>query len=363
MKKYQMFRVFSVMMCMSVSGFLDAIETPSLLPFAESKENVPQGKADAYSGIAIHDRVLFKINEEQVITTLDVIRKLNLLFYSSYPHLANSLSARSQYYATMWPVVLESVIDEFLMATDAEEKRITVDPTVVNQEIEEMFGNDISALYTHFDMTPQDVFAVMARTLVAQKAMSMMVRSKVMLKVTPIRIREHYQQLVDEAAKTHIWKYRILKINCSSEELALQIANKIQKRLNQTRSWDKERLTAYALSLGGSLHCSEEMVRNDYEISEVHKLELENVSYPTFMCGQPQEHKSGYRLFVILDRSTKSIQPLEEMETQIKQQLFALDAQQIESQYRDKLRSRYGYHSSMITKLLSEEAPPLFSLL
>lgn len=362
MKKHQIFRVLSVAMCMSVSGLLEGIETPSLLPFTESKET-PQKKVDTYSGIAIHDRILFKINEEQVITTLDVIRKLNLLFYSSYPHLVHSFAARSQYYATMWPVVLESVIDEFLMAADAAEKKITVDPTVINQEIEEMFGNDLSALCAHFDMTPQDVFDVMSRTLVAQKAMSMMVRSKVMLKVTPVRIREHYQKLVEEAAKTHVWKYRVLKVSCASESLALQIANKVQTRLNQTRSWDKERLTAYVLSLGGSLHCSDEMVRNDHEISDAHRAALENVSYPAFMCGQPQEHKSDYRLFVILDRSTKTVKPLDEMETQIKHQLFALDAQQVETQYREKLRSRYGYNSSMIAQLLSEEAPPLFSLL
>ena len=31
------------------------------------------------TGLAIHDRVLFKIDEENVVTTLDVIQKLNIL--------------------------------------------------------------------------------------------------------------------------------------------------------------------------------------------------------------------------------------------------------------------------------------------
>ncbi|AFS20426.1 hypothetical protein B598_0337 [Chlamydia psittaci GR9] len=315
------------------------------------------------AGIAIHDRVLFKIDDDTVVTTLDVIQKLNLLFASSYPQLLESYPARSQYYTAMWPVVLESVIDEFLMVADAKAKKIQVDPTTVNQEIEAMFGRDLSFFYVHFDMTPEDIFKVVHRTLIAQRVMGMMVRSKVMLKVTPGKIREHYNQLAEEAAKTKLWKYRVVTIKAATESLSSQIADKICARLNETQSWNKERLSALALSQGGQFVCSEEFIRNDKELSDAHKMELSSVNYPLAICSQPKAHKSGHKLYVLLEKSTLPMQPLEEIETQIKQTLFMHYAETIESQYKRKLRARYGFDSSMIAKLLSEEAPPLFSLL
>ncbi|WP_348663863.1 hypothetical protein [Chlamydia vaughanii] len=352
---------------LSVFSLACVVCSPGLLLGNDSHLPVQQNYLEKSSadplGIAIHDRVLFKIDEDTVVTTLDVIQKLNLLFASSYPHLIDSFPARSQYYTAMWPVVLESVIDEFLMVADAKAKKIYVDPTTVNQEIEAMFGRDLSSFYVYFDMTPEDIFNVIHRSLISQRVIGMMVRSKVMLKVTPGKIREHYNQLAEEAAKTTLWKYRVVTIKAATESLASQIADKVCARLNETQSWNKERLSALTLSQGGQFVCSEEFLRNDKELSEAHKNELSSVDYPVLVCSQPKAHKSGYKLYVLLDKSTMTIQPLEEMETQIKQTLFMSYAEEIERQYKTKLRSRYGFESSMIAQLLSQEAPPLFSLL
>lgn len=315
------------------------------------------------SGIGIHDRVLFKTDEENIITTLDVIHKLNLLFASSFPHLVHSPEARSQYYTAMWPVILESVMDEFLMIADAKAKKIDVDPTTVNQEIEAMFGSDLSSFYEHFDMTPEDVFNVVHRTLVAQRVMGMMVRSRVMLKVTPGKVREHYQALKEEAENTMVWKYRVLTVKSPEDALSQQIADKVCARLNETKAWNQERLDALVLSLGGQLVCSEEFIRNDKELSEAHKSELTAVCYPTVMCSHPQVHKSGHKIFVLLDKSKMALPSLEEMETQIKQDVFMHYVADIEAEYKNKLRARYGFDPALLTSLLSESSPPLFSML
>ncbi|SPN74161.1 hypothetical protein C10C_1030 [Chlamydia serpentis] len=334
------------------------------IPMASSRyENFLESREANPAGLAIHDRILFKVDEENVVTTLDVIHKLNLLFYNSYPHLIDSFSARSQYYTAMWPVVLESVIDEFLMVADAKEKKISTDPTSVNQEIEEMFGRDLSPLYAHFEMTANDIFNVIDRTLTAQRVMGMMVRSKVMLKVTPGKIREYYKQLEEEASKKIIWKYRVLTVKANTESLASQIADKVRARLNEGKNWDKDRLSALVVSQGGQLVCSDEFSRENSELSESHKQELDAIGYPEEFCGLPKAHKSGYKLYMLLDKATGSVESLDLMEPKIKQHLFALEAESVEKQYKDKLRKRYGYDASMITKLLSEEAPPLFSLL
>ncbi|ANH78221.1 hypothetical protein [Candidatus Chlamydia sanziniae] len=331
---------------------------------SSSYENVFDSKKEADpSGLVIHNRVLFKVNEDLVVTTLDVIQKLNLLFYTSYPHLIDSFPARSQYYTTMWPVVVESVIDEFLMVADAKVKKIGIDPTIVNQEIEEIFGRDLSSFYVHFDMTPEDIFKVMERTLTAQRVVGMMVRSKAMLKITPGKIREHYNQLSEEAAQTPVWKYRVVTLKANTESLASQIADKVFTRLNETKTWDKERLSALVLSQGGQMVCSEEFCRKEQELSKSHRIALEEISYPDKLCSLPRAHKSGFKIYVLLDKSIASIESLDVMEPRIKQHLFVMEAEGLEKRYKEKLRNRYGYDASMIAKLLSEEAPPLLSLL
>ncbi|AAF39463.1 hypothetical protein FTM89_03365 [Chlamydia trachomatis] len=315
------------------------------------------------SGVAIHNRVLFKIDEDTVVTTLDVIHKLNILFYSTCPQLVDSVSARSQYYSAMWPVVLESVINEFLMAADAKEKKIFIDPTSVNQEIEAMFGRDLSPFAKFFDMTPGDIFNVVHRVLVAQRIEGMMVRSRVMLKVTPGMVRDRYQKLVEDASQVSQWTYRVLTIKAGSELLANKIAGKVQERLNEGDSWDKERLAAMVLSQGGQLICSDEFIREDAQLSAAHKKALEEINFPEERCGKALEHASGLKLFVLFDCSTKTLEPLEKMEAQIKQRLMMELAEEEEANYKNKLRARYGFDPSIITQLLSEDAPQLFSLL
>lgn len=315
------------------------------------------------SGVAIHNRVLFKVDEDTVVTTLDVIRKLNILFYSTCPQLVDSVSARSQYYSAMWPVVLETVINEFLMAADAKAKKIFIDPTSVNQEIEAMFGRNLSPFAKFFDMTPEDVFNVVHRILVAQRVEGMMVRSRVMLKVTPGMVREYYQKLADEAAQITQWTYRVLTIKAGLEFLAHKIAGKVQERLNEGSSWDKERLTALVLSQGGQLMCSEEFFREDAQLSVAHRQSLEEINFPEERCGKVLEHASGLKLFVLFNRATKTLDPLDKMEAQLKQQLMMEFAAEEEANYKNKLHARYGFDPATITKLLAEDAPQLFSLL
>ncbi|MBQ8498241.1 hypothetical protein [Chlamydia sp.] len=315
------------------------------------------------SEVAIHNRVLFKVDEDTVVTTLDVIHKLNILFYSTCPQLIDSVSARSQYYAAMWPVVLEAVINEFLMAADAKAKKIFIDPTSVNQEIESMFGRDLSPFFKIFDMTPEDVFNVVHRIMVAQRIEGMMVRSRVMLKVTPGMVRTYYQKLAEEAAQITQWTYRVLTIKAGSEFLANKIAGKVQERLNEGAAWDKERLTAMVLSQGGQLICSEEFFREDAQLSVAHKQALEEIPFPEERCGKAIEHASGLKLFVLFNRSTKTLEPLEKIEPQLKQQLMMALAEEEEANYKGKLHARYGFDPSVITKLLAADAPQLFSLL
>ncbi|CRH89351.1 Uncharacterised protein [Chlamydia trachomatis] len=69
------------------------------------------------------------------------------------------------------------------------------------------------------------------------------------------------------------------------------------------------------------------------------------------------------KLFVLFNRATKTLDPLDKMEAQLKQQLMMEFAAEEEANYKNKLHARYGFDPATITKLLAEDAPQLFSLL
>lgn len=317
------------------------------------------------TALAVHNRVLLKIDNDLVVTTLDVIHKLNLMFYTSYPHLVDSLEARSHFYKTMWPMVLEAVIDEFLMYADAKSKKINVDPTMVKQEIETMLGHDLMPLYTLFEMTEKDIYTLMHRMLVAQRASSMMVRSKVMLKVTPEIIKARYAEMVQESLNVSIWKYKILTIKAKTDFLSQQISNKVTSRVEDNQEIRQDRLLALVASLGGELTISEEVVRVDHELSDAHKGVLSSITLNNGMIGcASKHHKEGvYKVFVLLDKNHPEVKPLSEIEPQIKASLMQVHIEAIDKDYREKIRERFGFNPDVISQLLSESAPPLFSLL
>ncbi len=332
------------------------------LSFMDAEGNVSKEHKEP-AGFAVHNRVLFKVDEETVVTTLDVIHRLNVLFYTSYPQLLDTLSARLQYYTAMWPVVLESAIDEAMMVADAKVKHISIDPTSVNQEIESAFGKDLSRFCDLCEMTPQDVFNVVHRSLTAQRVLGMMVQSKVMLKVTPGKIKEYYNQLAEEAANTVVWNYKILTVKASSDPVASKIAERVQSRLQESPNIDEDRLSALALSLGGTISCSEVFSRSEKDLSDAHRQELSSIAYPETVCSFPKKHSSGYKLFVVVDKTTQTIGSLEDLQQQIRQTLFVSYLKDIEAQYKSRLRTRYGCSDTLVSQLLSEKAPPLFSLL
>ncbi len=313
--------------------------------------------------LIVHDRVIMKVNEENVLTALDVIHKLNVIFYSTYPHLADSLPARSQFYEKMWPSILELSIDEFLMCEDARSKKITVDRTMVKEEIEEMFGGDLTPFAIHFDMTPEHIFSVVHRSLVSQRMVSMMVRSKALLQVTPSMVRDYYTKLAAEAANTLIWKYQVLTVKATNESQAEKIAQKVMDRINETRFLDKDRLSALVLSQGGRLTVSEEFSRSSKELSTAHEKVLSAIPQGA-ICGAPVPHRDGAcKVFARWDVSTAQIAPISELENGIKSTLVREKYLTIEKAYKDKLRNRYGYDPKEIAKLFNAEASTLFSLL
>ena len=127
----------------------------------------------------------------KAISVMDVVRKMDLLFYRQYPDLASSAMARYQFYTSGWRSVLGAVIDDYLIVADAEEKEITVNDGEVREELEKMFGPDVVLNLDQLGMTLEEAFDLLKTELTVQRMTAIMVRSKAITDVHPLSVRKN----------------------------------------------------------------------------------------------------------------------------------------------------------------------------
>src|SRR5690242_7109313 len=97
MKRY----IFSALILCATAPTLQA-ESPPLISQEEPEE------------LIIHNRILAKVNEK-TISVIDVVKKMDLFLQKNYPHLADSKTARYQFFSAQWKDYLAQMIDSELM--------------------------------------------------------------------------------------------------------------------------------------------------------------------------------------------------------------------------------------------------------
>src|ERR1700733_15248143 len=64
--------------------------------------------------IVVNNRIIAKINGKP-ISVMDLMKKMDILFYRQYPQYASLVMARYQFYQANWSYVLSEMIDKELI--------------------------------------------------------------------------------------------------------------------------------------------------------------------------------------------------------------------------------------------------------
>ncbi len=311
----------------------------------------------------INNKVLFKV-KDHTITVVDVIHKMNLLFYKSYPHLVHSNVSKVQFYTGLWPVLLEAVIDDFLIFADAEEKKISVDHKDVKKEIENFFGSKLINIASAFGMTEEDVFKVIERDLIVQKMLGIMVRSKASMFVSPNKIKEAYKEQLKNYNQERCWSYVILTLESQSKDDTLAFAEEIYNRVVNKISFDEKEVFQLASQKNVEIKISNVLRGSENSLSQMHKDILMNADLN--LCSKPVFYKKNkVRLFIIKEFSFSQPKSFSELEEKLHVELLEKSFEEQELIYREKLRKRYGFHKDLLAKdfISSEPISNLFSWL
>lgn len=301
--------------------------------------------------LVINNRVLLKLNGK-AITVLDVVRKMDLMFYRQYPEYASSDAARYQFYTSAWRTILAAVIDDYLIMADAEEKKITVNDGEVRQELETLFGPDVVLNLDKAGMTLDEAFDLLKTELTVQRMTSMMVRSKAMTEVQPAGMKKRYETVVaDNPAKNYL-TYRVLSIRGEGHESAAQEAHSLLA--NQHVPF--EEIVARVQEKGLEASCSEDFRQLESDLSLSYRAVLATLSVGN--VSAPISNDKVSRLFCLKNNETVEPPSFQEVLNDLKNELTQEAFARRNGEYREKLRDYYGLSDEYLSHVIPQNLKP-----
>ncbi len=312
---------------------------------------VSPGLMESEQELVINNRILLKIKGKP-LTVMDVVRKMDLIFYRQFPELASSAVARYQFFSSAWESILAAVIDDQLIYADAQEKKVEVSEGDVREELEQLFGPDVVLNLDKVGMTLEEAMEMLKTDLTVQRMNMMMVRSKAMTEVHPKQVRQRYDQLLKENPPQDRWVYRVLSVRGENHEAIAQEAHRI---LNE-QNLPFEDVVAALADDEVEITLSQDYEREDGELSLAHKAILQTLSAGG--VSDPVTQGAVSRIFCLKEFHSGAPIPFNDMANEIKAQLIQEIAAKHDEAYRLKLRDQYGLSANYLKKLIPEGFQP-----
>lgn len=327
------------------------------IPFHSLVADPVLNKTQEDAKIIVRNRVLANINGKP-ITTYDVMKKMDIVFYREFPEYITIVPARFQFYQANWRSILDDLINKELVLADAQEHKIEVSSGDIRQEMESSFGPNIIENLDKVGMSFDEAAKIIESELLIRRIVGGRVHAKAMRIVTPNKVREAYDQYArnpKNATQTE-WRYQVVNVNDRNSKKAEEAATEAYRLitqenvpLDQVAAKLKE---ANVLGAKTKISISEEIANNEGELSESYKKILlplgpQSVSQPTAQKSRTTR-AMVYRIFVVHDRKEGGVPPFVEMENKIRERLLNEFVDKETTVYLNKLRQHYRVRQSDI---------------
>lgn len=309
--------------------------------------------------IAINNRILAQVNGKS-ISVIDLMKKMDILFYREFPEYTSSAEARFQFYQANWKHMLQELIDKELILADAEENKLPVSSGDVRQEMETLFGPNIITNLDKIGMTFDEATKIILGDITIQRMLYIRVHGKAIRAVTPIEIRSFYQQYAQDNIQPKAWVYQVVSIRNKNTSEGAATANKAHTMLTQQQlplTLLKEQL----MSDKSQISISEEFRHKESEMSEVYRKTIATLSPLSYSSPLPQQSRATketlFRIFYLKEILPGGAPPFASVENQLKNQLTEKIILEESKAYMTRLKDHFGVH-----EMIPENFTP-FSLL
>jgi hypothetical protein len=304
------------------------------------------GKGDS-TKVVVNNRILANVNGKS-ISVIDLMKKMDLLFYREYAEYASIPQARQQFYQANWKHVLNEIIEKELIMADAEEIKIPMSAGDVRQEMERLFGPNIITNLDKIGMTFDEAQEIVKGDLLIQRMLFVRVNSKAMRNVTPLDVRNAYE----EFAKTNIlppeWIYQVISIRDKDSTSGAETANLAHHLITD----EKIPLNELAAKIKESsaiktsqVTISEELKNNEKELSPAYKEALQQLTSNSYSMPSAQTSRSDkstvFRIFYLKEYLPGGAPPFAQVQSQIKDALLEKSIIAESTAYLNKLRRHF----------------------
>lgn len=311
------------------------------------------------NSINFNNRILAIVNGTP-ISMLDVVKQLDLLFYRKYRDYQTKPEAKVQFYTAHWKEVFSELIDRELVLADAQEKQFTVSQGDVRQEMEEMFGPDLIKNVHEAGLTIPEVRKLLHADITLRRMLFFKVRAKAYASISPQDVAAAYEKLKKEATvhEEVIWQVISIKGDPKkSEKVACQLAKELKpsdpptKALNMVKDVEKEGIQ---LTLSAPFTTARKALSK--ELSTLFS-SLKPQSYSAPISTRGRDGAVSWKIYFLSGVQSCSFPPLQEVETQVREQLVATRVEQMTKEYVVQLHHHFGVDIEEINKALRGYEP------
>jgi hypothetical protein len=285
---------------------------------------------------------------------MDLKKRLDSIFYQQYPEYSHVPEARFQFYQANWRPLLEEMVNNALILSEAlskeeKAKHEIVDEGEIKKEIEEKFGPNVVENLNKAGLTYQEVFEEIREKKIMNIMLWTTVYSKVFQQVTPQKIQQEYNQYLTQHPEQDKLKYQVLTIKGKDKEHTQHIAsaahavlvNEGLESLDTLKSIVEKKLedSEFSLQVSQVYENEEKQVSKPF-LSQLVKLTPNVLSAPIEQSARDQS--IIYRIFILLEKTKIKPESFEKIEKQLVNQLHNELIPQKQLEYFKKLRKEHG---------------------
>jgi len=297
--------------------------------------------------ILVQNRVMAQVNGKP-ITALDVIKRMDFLFYRQFPEYMSSQSARYQYYEMNFEPILQELIDRELMRADAAEMKVEISPSDVRQELETTFGPDIISNLDKIGLRLEEAMAMLKDELLIRRVTMYKVNGKAFRNVGPMEIKKAYEEWLTTHTEPQKWRYRLFTLRGPSEEEGKKAAALVREAILtglDPETVRKEVIQEGLISPNITMTLSEVYTQPQEEVPDLllpvlSKMEGPGVS-EIFSQLSRKTGEVAVRLIVLEDKLSSLNPPLRDVEDRLKNDLLQRGAMAESQKYLSSLRDQY----------------------
>lgn len=311
--------------------------------------------------LVVNNRILAKVNGK-AISVIDVMKKMDILFYREFPQYVSSEQARFQFYEANWEHLLNELIDKELILADAAESQLPMTSGDVRQEMEAMFGPNIIGNLDKIGMNFDEAWKIIEGDLILQRMLYVRVNSKALRSVTPLAVWNLYKEYAPNNMRMNEWVYQVITIRDKDQEAGAATANIAYQYLNENSialaeltDKIKEHSTVGKTS---KITISEEYRHSEKELSPANKEVLEKLleskskgkySLPTAQKSR-SDNSMAFRIFFLKEMIPGGAPSYQEVANQLRDQLLQKAVVAESEAYIQKLRRHFDVHQMVPEK-------------